>query len=923
MSVRMPERLQGQWQHALFTTYTIDLEFFEHQLWWPLPETCRNVVVLADEERFFEACEAEAPRRLVTHLNRRYVVDGLRFPGAAHSKVVLLTDETSGRLMVGSGNLGAKGWVRGGEVFMEYNYADDAADELPAFIAVRDLLAELLEQERIVGLARERVELLLDETPWLYQGVLLDSTPVHHNLSRSLFEQLVETVAGRSVQELRILSPFYDPAAAALEQFLAAFAPERSEVYVEPGCTSVDPQRLAAVRDAQGKSCVVRPFKREGCDYVHAKAYLVKTADAALLLTGSPNLSRSAMLNVAPQSNLEVASLLSGARGDFDYLFDELAAAAPEDDLGKLGLELSETPAGEGSEGIPTLVRAVLRRKVLELQVRGELPALAELALLIGAGPHPLEELGAAAASGGLTVPLSDKLREELAGFQPLRIRWRRPDGSLESNAVFLMDQAALAAEARSPQARAVVSAFTGIPLDDELAGVVMPLEIVFGDFRAAWHPAVKASNPAPSEEDEQLFILYDDVDLKALRQHPKIQQYLHSHGVSTAQDGEHWTVLDSVPLSVAEFFKQFAKREGHAGRWQEEEVVVGEDGVSVTVEEAQTLHAQRLDLQQRRQVAVKRFVGSCLAGVTSEGFRTIAGYVFVSRVYAIFHHTLLRFAEKRWVDLAFLGESVAQLWEFYWGTAEEPGFFFNGTEAERGHAHKLLADCGEPQTLLAMMSALCAAAMPSHVQPLDDDLRRRLRDVLRGLLLCEPLAYGAEGVEAAVSLCSWLSLKGAFSPAQVRDCLLATERSETPSGFVAELAERMGPAAKGAGFVEGVHCHRPAIDRDWSARCLEFIYDSAVDTPDKAAEVLRDWMRWQPELEYYRLCYPPEDAVHLAFYDRVSESGAYLNRRDGGGVVKIGRLAPLEPEWQSGIKRLVALFDSVGPQDPCKSVVP
>jgi hypothetical protein len=76
----------------------------------------------------------------------------------------------------------------------------------------------------------------------------------------------------------------------------------------------------------------------------------------------------------------------------------------------------------------------------------------------------------------------------------------------------------------------------------------------------------------------------------------------------------------------------------------------------------------------------------------------------------------------------------------------------------------------------------------------------------------------------------------------------------------------------------------------------------------DKAIEVLCFWMRWQPELPYYRLCYPSEDAVHLAFYDRANDSGAYKNRQ-GGGIVKFGPLAPWEPEWQPGIEHLRDAF--------------
>lgn len=905
----MPERLAGQWQHALFLAYTIDLEFFEHQVWWPLPETCRNVVVLADEDCLLDACEREASRRLVNHLNRRYVVDGLRFPGAAHAKIVLLTNEKQGRLLVGSGNLGPRGWVRGGEVFTAYDYEGEDAAELAPFLATRDLLTELLETGRVEGIARDRVELLLTETTWLYEGGIADAAPLRHNLDRPFLEQLIEAVGGRTVDQLRVLSPFYDARASALSELLAALQPAASEIYVEPGCTSVDPVRLAAVRDAQTSPCEVRPFKRDGCDYVHAKVYLAKTREEDVLLTGSPNLSRGAMLNLAKNANFEVASLLTAESGEFDYLFENLLAAPPQDDLSTLELKLAESDDFDGEGERLVLMRAVLRKSELEMSVRG-LPAVEGLRLRIGDEVLAPQMEVAPGEPAIIRAALDDELRELLSRCVPLTLLVTLTDGEVESNAVFVMDKAALAAEARSPQARGVTSEFTGIPLDDELAEIVLPLEIAFGDFRGAWRPAAKAANPSLTPEDEDRFIAYDSVDLDAVRQHPKIQQYLHSHGVHSFGGNGHETVLDTVPLSVAEFFRQFARTEAGHQQWEEAAIVVGEDDGAVSEEAAEEIRTRILDLQQRRQWAVRRFVTSCLRGVTSEGFGEIAGFAFLSRVYAIFNHVLLRFSEKRWVDLEFLADVALSLWEFYWGTPAKAGVYFGASEAERALALQLLEEHAEPQTLLAMLSALSQAAQPDRPQPLSEELRRRLRDVLQGILLREPFDFGDAAARSAVNLCAALAVGDPPTADQVADALLSTERSATLLEFVAQLVEVLGPAAKGAGFVEGVQCRRPALKQNWGARCLVFISPEAIDTPDRAILALRCWMRFQPELAYYRMSYPPEDTnvVQVAFYDRIDDSGAYKNS-SSGVLEKLGPLAALEPAWQAGLDHLQDVF--------------
>jgi hypothetical protein len=706
-----------------------------------------------------------------------------------------------------------------------------------------------------------------------------------------------------------VLSPFYDAGASALSELLAALRPAASEIYVEPGCTSVDPVQLASVRDAQASPCEVRPFKRDGCDYVHAKAYLAKTSEVDVLLTGSPNLSRGAMLSLAGSANFEVASLLTGEPGEFDYLFEDLLAAPPQDDLSALDLELADTDDFEGEGERLVLIRATLGNSSLELTARG-LPSVEGLGLRVEDEVHRPEMEVTPGEPVAIRVTLEEELRELLAKCAPLTLLVAGPDGEIESNPVFALDKAALAAEARSPQARAATSEFNGIPLDDELAEIVMPLEIAFGDFRGAWRPAAKAANPSLTTEDEDRFIAYESVDLDAVRQHPKIQQYLHSHGVHSLSSSSHETVLDTVPLSVAEFFRQFAHGEARPQLWDEPAIVVGEDEGSTSEEEAEEIRVRTLDLQQRRQLAVRRFVTSCLRGITSEGFRDIAGFAFVTRIYAIFDHVLLRFAEKRWVDLEFLADAELSLWEFYWGTASNAGAYFGATEPERVLALKLLEEHAELQTLLAMLSALAQAAEPSRPQPLSEELRRRLRDVLQGVLLREPLSFDDEAARSAVALCAVLAVGDPPTAEQVVDALLSTERSANLLEFVGQLVELLGPAAKGAGFVDGVQCRRPALKQNWGARCLVFISPGAVDTPDRAMLALRCWMRFQPELAYYRMSYPPEDTsvVQVAFYDRIDDRGAYKNSA-GGGIETFGPLAALEPSWQTGLDHLQDAF--------------
>ena len=106
--LELPARLKGPWEHAVIVTYGMDIPFFENALWGQFNSRCRNKIVLADGERYLEACADYALGGLVRHLNQRYIAEGVFVLRAAHAKLILLVNAERGRLLVGSGNLASR-----------------------------------------------------------------------------------------------------------------------------------------------------------------------------------------------------------------------------------------------------------------------------------------------------------------------------------------------------------------------------------------------------------------------------------------------------------------------------------------------------------------------------------------------------------------------------------------------------------------------------------------------------------------------------------------------------------------------------------------------------------------------------------------------------------------------------------------------
>src|SRR5947209_5565619 len=93
--MNVARELQGPWQHAIITTYGLDLAFFERAI-LPQLSQARGRVILADSQLLLSH-QAEAARgRMVRQANRSYVVGGITSSHAAHSKIILLLSGEAG-----------------------------------------------------------------------------------------------------------------------------------------------------------------------------------------------------------------------------------------------------------------------------------------------------------------------------------------------------------------------------------------------------------------------------------------------------------------------------------------------------------------------------------------------------------------------------------------------------------------------------------------------------------------------------------------------------------------------------------------------------------------------------------------------------------------------------------------------------------
>jgi hypothetical protein len=281
------ETIEGSYSSAVFTTYSLNLRFFEH---WVLPllhaAGARNVIILVDEAQLGAALDDHGLRSV----GRSYQLVSTRLgPGAFHPKLILLHGEEGTRACVCSANLTVDGQLRN----VEGGVVLDSSQ--PGHQVALDAAASFV--RRIAADApAHTVDALIAALPAAANGDALPPPTVQliHNLDEPLLNAFPES-------SFTATAPYSDAGAAA-----RALAERGPLQVITDGDTFAAPEAFFT------GSWTILP-RRFLPRRLHAKAY----AGDQWLLIGSPNLSTPALLQTASSGNVELAVILKGDQTTF------------------------------------------------------------------------------------------------------------------------------------------------------------------------------------------------------------------------------------------------------------------------------------------------------------------------------------------------------------------------------------------------------------------------------------------------------------------------------------------------------------------------------------------------------------------------------------------------------------------------------
>jgi hypothetical protein len=875
--LELPRELKGPWRYALILTYGANIPFFENAVWSQFAPTCTQKVILADERQFLNACLSYAESNQARYLNQRYVAGGIAAPQAAHAKIILLTGPEQGRLFVGSGNLSWQGYASGGELFTRYDYSTKEPAALNAFIAVREFLQALLDQGMVEPTAADYLRHQLMETLWWYQPAASGWYPVRHNFQQSFLDQLITAVGDDKVEELWILSPFYDPEAIALQRLLSAMRPQTAHLLVQPGQTSVDKTALERAIAAAGAPCYFHPVSKDQ-SYIHAKLYLLKLANRAICLHGSANLSQAAMLNTAgpgQRGNLELCNLLEGPLNAFDYLLNALRIEPVVAEWQSLPLSLDIPSETKGEENVAAaafyLIGGLLEGDHLHLYYRGVPSVLHQAHLKINEEAvafHLVHQ-----QPGHLEVILPSHAVASLQNPLPLTLAWQ---GEESSNPIFVCNRSALVREIATTSREEMLPALGHLDIDNDLEALVAELESTLVlDRRSVWQLAAPTNEPPSTSEDSEdaAPLSYDQIDYEMLRRHPRLRQYFDRvAGGGQGQRTRLQMMLSAITGRMEELMEVLT-----APPRSLKPAVEGEE----TAESAMEVEAEAVDRSKRQRSREQRlrqifrnFIRRYRRGISSADFQEFAGFEVMVNNFIIFSHLLWQLSLKDWFapDLHFLIQSQLDTWDFFWGGEQKPGYFQTLPAADKALAEKWLREHSADARFLA---ALYRGSHASN-NPHGLELRIQLRDCWRSFLTTLPVTITPVVWEDVWLIAAELNLLTPPQLDHILNDLVSLAAYNTEKQFRQVLVDRYQVRPESISFRLDKMARQKHPSISQTVKSLEVQLKQRALELETAVAILQEWL-YLERLPRYRICFKVATSSQLIlYYDADQKAGWY-----------------------------------------------
>jgi hypothetical protein len=364
---------RGKYHSCVMTCYSLDFSFFEERV---LPTlrlaNIKNVNLLADGHYLEMAQEATTGKEF-KH-NKTYNFQPVYETGVFHPKIMLLTGVRHGLLVIGSGNITSTGLSTNDEIWGAFHLDSVGNENAPLFGAVWNYLQPYLDKS--LGFIPQKIEWMRKQSPWLAELPIADYWIKLESLNTqikfignttvtSTYSQISRDVPIEEVEEMTVISPYYDRTGQQLEQLIGHFEPNRIRCIVDlnSGLLPTELNEDIASRISFHSWADCKDDYEETFNRLHAKLVHWKFKEVEYLLLGSANATIAAMGSGESIADNGEAGILLRRSITSQTWIDELKVDIPEQTI-----DLSQTR--KGGIGDVSVQRVNYKYRVLYAELR-------------------------------------------------------------------------------------------------------------------------------------------------------------------------------------------------------------------------------------------------------------------------------------------------------------------------------------------------------------------------------------------------------------------------------------------------------------------------------------------------------------------------------------------------------------------------
>jgi hypothetical protein len=285
---------------TIITTFGIDFSAYEDLALNRLRNSgCRNNIVIVDSRMLSHALAGASSPPLSA--GRYYSVVGATPKGVFHPKIILQIGRKKGRVLISSANMTCSGLAGNLEITSVLNSSLEKGGDQNLVITVWRYIQSILGKDDIT--TRHQINWMRTRSPWLTDTETLDE-PLHLSdgttgmlvrtkSNTAMSQHFIAQIGDEKVNNLIVLSPYWDNQLSALKNMIQALKPHRTSLLVQSTQPLFPKEAIASLTEIDIYDMDLFPQGKGR--FVHAKMLIAQTEDADHVLFGSANCTIAAL----------------------------------------------------------------------------------------------------------------------------------------------------------------------------------------------------------------------------------------------------------------------------------------------------------------------------------------------------------------------------------------------------------------------------------------------------------------------------------------------------------------------------------------------------------------------------------------------------------------------------------------------------